>query len=421
MMSNPVSSKRPVKLALCGACMSGNMGGQALYISMVESLEESLGDVEVTVLSKYPRDDAAACRERGWRMVQFSTLTQLIYTPIVLLLWLLRMVGIPRAYLAVGPISAYATSDILVDLSGISFTDDRSITGLIINSFWLLPAIATGIPYVKASQTMGPFTRLPVRLASGFFLTKAAALVARGARSAGYLRKLFPDRRIYELPDVAFALAPAPREQVAQAIAAVGLDPAKKYCVVGPSLVVENLVKQSGQSPSYPEQVAKAVDRLIELSGCPVILIPHERAHTGSASDDLSTCREVFARLQRSDMVRILDEHHSAAVLKGIIAGAEVAVGSRFHFLVAAMSSNVPGLAIAWSHKYYEMMQMVGQEEFVVNYRDLDETVLLAKTRELWANSERLRAVIAAKLPGVIAGAKSNAKIVSDSLHRFAG
>lgn len=405
--------EQPIKVALCGACMSGNMGGQALYISMVESLREFLGEIEVTVISKYPVDDAHACREQGWRMVSFATGTQLAFLPVVLLIWLLRSLGIPRSMLAVGPLSPYAENDVLVDLSGISFTDARSLSGLVINSLWLMPAIATGIPLVKASQAMGPFNKLYVNLASRFFLPRAAVLVARGEKSARYLREFLPGRVIHELPDVAFALIPAPDEQVDRILSDNGLEAGKPYCVVGPSLAVDIMVAASGSKRSYAEMMARVVDNLVELSGLPVILVPHERSHHGGSVDDLSVCRKVFEHVNHPETVKILTADYSAAVLKAIIARGEVAVGSRFHFLVAAMSSNVPGLAIAWSHKYYEMMKMVGMEEYVINHLDADDERLKNKVKQLWEERATLRSIIAQCLPAAIGRAKENAKVVA--------
>ena len=78
----------------------------------------------------------------------------------------------------------------------------------------IVPAVATGIPWIKASQAMGPFTNPIVRAVARFFLSRADALVARGASSERYLRALLPQSSIHRLPDVAFALRPAPDDLV---------------------------------------------------------------------------------------------------------------------------------------------------------------------------------------------------------------
>jgi colanic acid/amylovoran biosynthesis protein len=397
--------------------MAGNMGGPALYISMVESLRQLVDNVEVTLLSKYPIDDRAPCEELNWRMVPFPTKVQLLCgVPFSVTYWMLCLLRLPRRWLARGPFAAYLENDLLVDLSGISFTDDRPLSGLVINCLWLLPTIATRIPWVKASQTMGPFTKLWVRVASRFFLTRAAALVARGANSAQLVRELLPGRKVYELPDIAFVLRPAPGEDIDDALASAGLEPGEQYCVIGPSFVVDTMIRRVTRESIYPRLMAKVTDELGELSGHKVLLLPHARATTGSSLDDLNVCEEILEMCEHSERVRVLRSKLSASVLKGIISRAEVAVGSRFHFMVAAMSSGVPGIAITWSHKYLEMMRMVGQERFAIAHDDLTKEILLAKVRELWANRGSVRREIAERLPEVKRRAAANANVAIEVL-----
>jgi polysaccharide pyruvyl transferase WcaK-like protein len=410
-------TSRPVRVLLCGACLSGNMGGQALYVSMVESLRQRADDVRVTVLSKYPADDQASCDALGWRLVPFPTRVQLLYgVPFSLLCGLLRLLGLPCRWLAGGPFAAYRDNDVLIDLSGISFTDDRPLSGLIINCLWLMPAVAMGLPYVKASQAMGPFTRPLVRIAARFFLSRAAGLVARGAASAGFVRALLPSRTVYELPDAAFVLEPAPEAEMTEVLESVGLRPGDPYCVVGPSTVVDHLMARARSGGSYPDLMAKAVDKLIDLSGHNVLLVPHERAHTASSADDLEVCLATLERVVHREHVKVVKRSCSASVLKGILSRAEVAVGSRFHFMVAALSSGVPGAAIAWSHKYYEMMHMLGQERFAISYEDLEEAVLVERIHQLWEARGLVRGQLAERLPKIKERAAFNATIALDTV-----
>lgn len=407
----------PLKVLLCGACMSGNMGGQALYLSMADSLQRLVGPVEVTVLSKYPDDDKRACENMGWTMVPFSTKIQMIYgIPFFLTAWPLRRLGLPWRWLARGPLAHYVNNDVLIDLSGISFTDDRDFTGLIINCLWLTPAVASGIPYVKASQAMGPFSKLVVKIAARFFLSRAVGLVARGATSAKYLRDFFSDRIIHELPDVAFALSPASSIDINEAFLSIGFEPNQSFCVVGPSYVVDMLMKKRNIEISYSEIMASIVEKLLDVSGLPVLLLPHERSHTGSSLDDLNICQETFGFLTMPERVKVLEGYYNASVLKGIIARAEVAIGSRFHFMVAAISAGVPSIAIGWSHKYFEMMNMLGQAYFFINYEELKEDTCLEKIEELWVKRILVRDEIAKYLPEVIGNSLSNARVIQDAL-----
>lgn len=413
-------AQEPYKILLCGAALSGNMGGPALYISIVDSLEKRLGQVDISILSKYPRADLAASTELQWQLIPFPTSTQLFLgVPFSLLCSLFRVSGLPVPWIARGPFRAYHEHDLLIDLSGISFTDDRTLSGLLINSLWLMPAVAMGKPWMKASQAMGPFTKPWTYWTSRFFLARAEALVARGQKSAQFVRELLPQRTIYELPDVAFVLPPASQNEVDQTLSNAGIDVQRPFCVVGPSFVVNMKVSKSDGPETYSKLMATVADELVTLTGEQVLLVPHARASAVSPLDDLDVCENTLQFCQSSTNVRVLRDHVSATILKGIIARAEVAVGSRFHFMVAAMSSGVPGLAVAWSHKYLEMMQMVGQDRFAIQHDSLTPEALVPYVRELWSERAKIRAEIGEYLPEVKRQAEQNAEIAIEILKRI--
>lgn len=406
-------TSNPLRVLLCGATLSGNMGGQALYLSIVENLRLLREGLEVTVLSKYPSDDRDHCDALGWKMVSFPTRVQLVFgVPLSFAFWVCRFLRLPSAWISRSRIAPYANHDILIDLSGISFTDDRPISGLIINCLWLIPALATCIPFVKASQAMGPFRKLYVKAAANLFLSRASALVARGPISARHLQELMPDRKVYQLPDVAFALKPALGNHVSFALKTAGLNAHEAYCVMGPSYVLESAMSGRQTVNRYVDLLSQAADQLTSLSGLRILFVPHERSHMGSVYDDLKVCETVLEGMKYSQRAILLKESLSAPLLKGIIGRAQVAIGSRFHFMVAALSSGVPSLAIGWSHKYAEMMHMLGQQRFAIGYDALDEASLSAAVDSLWEEREVIKAEISRQLPDILQAASSNAAVV---------
>ena len=406
------TNKERLRILLTGASLSGNMGGPALYISMVDLLRQQQEPIKISFLSKYPQDDAQPAKELGWRMVPYPTKTQLFLgIPFALLYGVLRFLQLPRNWLARGPFKEYIYNDGLIDLSGISFTDDRALSGLLINSLWLAPAVATGIPYIKASQAMGPFRKTLVRWAAKFFLQRSAAVIARGNISAQLTQALLPDKEVHALPDVAFALQPAPEVRVLEALRDEGLDTSQPYCVVGPSLVVHNLMSQSEGELAYPQLMASAVEHIVKITGHNVVLLAHTRVTQGQKRDDFSICLETYDQLKSTEAVLLLKGLYDAQTLKGIIGRAEIAVASRFHFMVATMSSGVPSIAVTWSHKYKEMMAMVGQADYALGHKDMGAEKLAAKIDALWHNRQTIHADIKHRLPEVKEAAAQNASI----------
>jgi polysaccharide pyruvyl transferase WcaK-like protein len=391
-----MASRDPaLKVLLCGACMSGNMGGPALYLGMREALRLLDVPVEITVLSKYPADDAQPCAALGWRMIEFTSLRQLTRgVPLSLVYAAARMLGVMPRRSNVDFMQAVLTHDVLIDLSGISFTDDRDVSGLVINVLWLLPALAVGLPFVKAAQAMGPFRRPLVRAVSRFVLSRAAALAARGAESAGHVRALLPHREVPQLDDLAFLMPPAQGEEVDTALHELGLSNARPYCVLAPSHAVWAMADVA-QRERYVALYADIARHAEDRHGLAVLLLPHERAHGAGGADDLMVCHQVLARAPERRWA-VLERHVSAPLLKALVGGAQVALGSRFHFMVAAMGSAVPAIAIGWSHKYREMMAAFAQERRAIDYRVASADTVREEFDTLYREREALRATLAA-------------------------
>jgi polysaccharide pyruvyl transferase WcaK-like protein len=410
------SGVTPLRLTLCGACMAGNMGGPALNLGLASALGERTGAVRITLLSKYPEDDAGPCAALGWKCVPYPNHLQLLLgVPFSLVYWGLRTLRLPRRWLARGPFTAFSEADVVADLSGISFTDDRPLSGLVINALWLAPAVATGTPYIKVSQAMGPFHRNTVRWLARFFLGRAHGIVARGETTQRHVLELLPMARVPVLPDVAFAMPPAPDEEVWAALATLGLEAGAAYCVVGPSGVVDELMGSGATPEAYTRLMARVADEIAALSGMPILLLPHSRSTARNPSDDLTACEAVLRQAQRRNQLIVVRDRVPAPLLKGIVGHSTVAIGSRFHFIVAALGSGVPALAVGWSHKYHEMMAMLGQEAYALGHENADEQSVVARVRALWENRASIRTRLVAALPEIRRAAARNADVVLDA------
>ncbi len=87
--------------------------------------------------------------------------------------------------------------------------------------------------------------------------------------------------------------------------------------------------------------------------------------HSNDAGDD-ALARQLVREL-KSELGEdvTLFTHSDPFVLKHFIAGAQLLVGSRFHSLVAALSSGVPGVALGWAHKYDMLASDFGVPELI--------------------------------------------------------
>ena len=410
-----MSKDSKVRILMCGGALKGNMGAPAMYDSIIDEMSKHIPEPEVTVLSKYPNDDKEECTNRGYRMIAFPTIRQLIDGGCFFVFGgFLKLLHLPFHWLAKknAALEAYFSNDILIDASGISFTDDRSFSNILINTLWFLPAIVSGIPMVKMSQSMGPFEKGYVKSLGRLVLNRLDFIVCRGDRSYELTKAFLKKKNIYNLPDTAFCLKPA--EDRERLLNNYGLAEGE-YIAVGPSFVMRDYFEKG----VYSDIVSNALNRITELTDRKLLFVPHSWIHSAqlgadSVNDDLTVCREVASKLDRKDYVIISDEM-SARQLKAMI---YMAIGSRYHFLIAALSSGVPSMALGWSHKYRELFKEFGIDEYVLEYSGMDLAVVQSMAEKLFAHRDEVKEKIDENLDDVKQRSAMNEKLVVELLEK---
>lgn len=404
---------RCTKILLCGAGLSGNIGGQALYDSIVDELGKSIAYMEISVLSKYPEDDEKECDERNYHMIAFPTVEQLIFGGCFYIFGgILKKMHLPYKWLAGKRIKPYFENDILVDASGIAFTDDRSLPNILINALWLMPAVVSDIPIVKVSQTLGPYRKWYVRLFSNMVLKHVDVIICRGQQSYEYTKEFLKRDHIFNCPDTAFCLKPGNAVETEKLLQKSFLKP-QEYIAIGPSFVMRDFLK----SGKYAEIVAECINRLSKKTDKTMVFVPHSRKHSpqigvDSVDDDVSVCRDIIAKLNPGIKTVLIDEKMSARELKSIIGNAYITIGSRYHFLIAALSSGVPSMALGWSHKYRELFREFKMTEYVLEYNNMSTEPVCSMAENLLANRDAAYALVKENLPEVIRRSSQNEDLI---------
>ncbi|MEM1232541.1 MAG: polysaccharide pyruvyl transferase family protein [Pseudomonadota bacterium] len=249
--------------------------------------------------------------------------------------------------------------DLVVDIgAGDSFADIYGPKRLN-RMFWMKYLVhLAGKPLVLAPQTYGPFTKaLSTRAARGT-VKRAALVAARDAKSAGVARDLAPEREVIEASDVALRLpydAPAPR--AAGARPRVGLN--VSGLVMGGGYTGGNMF---GLSVDYPAMIRALIAGFAAFDPAPEIhLVPHVAAAPGAPSigvEDDRTASEALAADIPGLVVAPPFESPEAA--KSYIAGLDFFAGARMHACIAAFSSGVPVVPMAYSRKFEGLFGTMG-------------------------------------------------------------
>lgn len=358
-----------MRYAIIGAALSGNKGAAAMLESSIQHLSELDPSAHFDVLTVYPRSDAEQNDNPNVSIFDASPLRLGVVINGASLVHRLLPPFREQIEDAIPEVGAIAEADVLLDEGGITFVDGRG-KFIIYNVATLLPALFLRVPIVKAAQAMGPFEELVNRTAAQALLPRMSHIVARGAKTFEYLRGLGLSN-VSRGADMAFTLdvngkaKESARRRVDMSFFADG-------GVIGfcPSVVLQKSATKNGGD--YIGDSIRTINHITDDLGHPVLLIAHS-ARTGTAkthNNDLPLCREIYAGVSTPDKVLFVDQELGPQELRYLISKCRVLVAARFHAMVSALSTGVPTVVIGWSHKYGEVLDDFGLNDFALALSD---------------------------------------------------
>lgn len=382
-------------VSIVAATFYGNRGAEGmLSTTMAEIRAWYTEPIRFNVFSYYPERDATLVNDPGV-VVYSSTPAYLVMNllPSAILYRLLNFIGLQRmAAFLPKSICALAQSNALICLAGVSFVEGRT-KFLPFNIATLLPAMILGIPVIKFAQAMGPFNDGLNRWLARTILGRCTRLFTRGERTHSHIQSLLGGKGNYErADDVAFLFKPeyclsTPSDQLNIDLKQLMdlANPGQVVVGVCPSIVVAKRAAAAGWD--YAQSIAKLMDELI-ARGYVVALYPN--ATRGEDMDkthnnDLPLLNDIENKLAAPSAKHYVKFTGSlnAAQIHRVINACDVHVLSRFHAMVAALSSGIPVLVIGWSHKYLEVMDRFEQADMVIDYKAGAHEAVLARLGQL--------------------------------------
>jgi polysaccharide pyruvyl transferase WcaK-like protein len=358
-----------MRYAVIGAALSGNKGAAAMLESTVQHLSESDPAAHFDVLTVYPRSDAALNEHPNVSILDASPLRLGVVINGASLAHRVLPPLRDRIEKSVPEVGAIAEADVLLDEGGITFVDGRG-KFLIYNVATILPPLLLRTPVVKVAQAMGPFQEWANGTAARALLPKVRKIVARGDQTFGFLRELGLDN-VVRGADAAFTLDVG-EAAVQTARARVDTSFFDSEDVIGfcPSAVLQKSATKAGDD--YVEDSARIINHITDDLGLPVLLLAHS-ARTGTEkthNNDLPVCREIHSRLTSPEKVLFVDQELGPKELRYLISRCRVLVAARFHAMVSALSTGVPTVVIGWSHKYGEVLEDFGLNDYALSLAD---------------------------------------------------
>lgn len=276
--------------------------------------------------------------------------------------------------------------DCVLDIgAGDSFADIYGLNRFVYQ--WLTKAmtLAHRTPLILSPQTIGPFTRHPQSEIAASLMNRADRVFARDPLSFEVARTMAPKAKVTQTIDVAFALPFERRTRPAGGPLEVGINVSGLLFNGG-----HTGANEFGMQISYADYTRQLIQALKARPDVSVKLIAHVYSNIIPHEDDGRIIDQLAAELG----VDRAPDFASPSAAKSYISGLDFMVGGRMHACIAAISSGVPVVPVAYSRKFTGLFEGVLGYRHTVPVTGLDTQAAVNFTLERFDRRAELAAEI---------------------------
>ena len=288
-------------------------------------------------------------------------------------------------------------SDIVASIAGgDSFSDIYGIRNFFYVSLPQVLILFMGKKLVLLPQTLGHFKGRLARVLAKYILNRADVVYSRDYTGIEEMRKFlgrrFNTSRIRFCYDVGFALDPVKPDNID--LGDLFEKRTDDSCVVG--FNISGLLFMGGYTQDnmfglkidYRKLIYTLIDRLMQKKNVMVILVPHVFGSPEHLESDSVICSKIYDELKTKykDRLFLAQGYYNQNEIKYVIGLCNFFIGSRMHACIAALSQNIPAVTIAYSKKFFGVLQTIGAESLVADPRTKKESKWCVLGRPLSCN-----------------------------------
>ena len=368
-----------------------NKGAQAMTFIAVDELKKRFPAHQILVLSELDLQRSKEEREQyafqfiGWYPLKFAKCQT---RPVLRTLCVLRS---KKELLEAETI--YKNTDLMIDISGYALGSNWSKETCNRYLDHLEFAKAFHIPIYLMPQSFGPFDfrgregkKIEQRIRK--LLPTVKTIYVRERKGYEELKRKYCLNNVFLANDIVLNNSEIDLKNIYRKLP----DMLLPDIMPGSIALIPN---QRNYTVASEEQVQEIYIKIIKKllhNNYKVYLISHSEV-------DIEICRELKNKFEQEAHVIFVDRELNCLEFSEIIKQFEFVIASRFHSIVHAFRNGIPCIALGWATKYYELMKMFDQEQYMVDLRheikvdELEETIdsmILEREEVLLTIKERL-------------------------------
>jgi len=415
-----------------------NKGEAALFYGLVESLD-CIEDKEISLLTTDPEDDqkyygqlATVVDARGIIPAhivssQASGLQKLMnyinfFLKQLLFVALYKIVGKASLKIFRRPIwKAYIDTDVAIMGHDSFWSPLYHSTMMFVMSALNKPCFIYAGSLTPSNPDRSKLYRKIAEFISRKTLQKAKLITLRERISERMLRDIGlseKEAKIEIYPDLAFLVPPSNDERVSELLSAEGISPEDK--LVGMAFnrrTIRRAYPLLGDDDARITQAIKDISSLAQFITdkyqAKILFIPHSIGPTTNL-DDRIIARRIIEGMDNPENAVSLEKDYWSHELKGIASKLTLAVGSRLHFCIDALSTEVPALFVTYKKDirgHGIIGDMMDRKDYLYDIDDMKNADDLISTVDaIWNRREEITKDLNEQLPGLRRDTKNHGR-----------
>ncbi|MBQ2707714.1 MAG: polysaccharide pyruvyl transferase CsaB [Clostridia bacterium] len=347
-----------------------NIGDDSLLTAMIRGIKAENPEVDITVLAKHPR--------RLSRALGVHTINRF---------------NIPKVS------AAMRRAKLLISGGGSLLQDGTSKKSLFYYVTIMRMAKKRGMKLMLYANGLGPLGSGSSRQRAADIIDAADYVSLRENMSEALAREIGVKAPLAVTADPAFLTEPCEplwRDHIKAREGITG-----RYFVVS---VVDGNNFGEKNSAGAPAMLAAEIAAVAKKYDMEPVFVPMHRSRDIAVTDAL--CRDCGCGRVVSGL--------NAAELCGILADAELVIGTRLHMLIFAASMGVPMIGISYDPKIDAFLDYIHRREHGLDLRSIAPGQLAAAAADVMARQDEIRAELAAQVPALREKARSDCKMAAE-------